>query len=130
MKATDFANFFEFFIQTKKDYGDIVLTNDDYDIENKDIPEIKYIVTDNQGIFHNRYIREIKELTDCFDSMLSDYIDSMIEEDGFEYDKDNKDTYYEQALKWCEKGNESEFFTDIIRALVNPSTIENDLQEN
>ena len=53
----------------------------------------------------------------------------IIEEDGFVYNKNNNEVYYEQALKWSEK-NECKFFTDIIRALVNPSTIENDVNES
>ena len=34
----------------------------------------KYDVIDDQGVFHTRHINDVKDLVDCFDSMLDDYI--------------------------------------------------------
>ena len=129
MKATEFANFFEFSIQTKEDYGELPkgLEHDCFCL--CDIKDIKYVVTDDQGCFSNRYISDVRELADCFDPELPDYIDSNIEEDGFVYDEKSNDTYYEQALKWCDNNGQYIGIKDIIRALVDPSTIEDDVKE-
>ena len=87
MKATAFCKFFEFTLY--KEHG--------FD---KEDGEYNYIAYDDQGVFHPRCVLKVDELTDAFDSMLKDYVNDNLEEDGFEYD-DHKGGYYEQALEWA-----------------------------
>ena len=123
MKATDFVNFFDFYIVTAKDYGKII----DKDIEPEEANDINYVAIDRQGVFQNRYIVNIQDIVDCFDSMLADYIDTNIEEDGFNYNPETGTTYYEQALKWVNENPDEEYYKDVIKALVYPETIINDV---
>ena len=91
MKATEFAEFFDFTISL----------NTEGLVDDCDDEPTKYIVEDNQWCFHTRFINEVDWLTECFDSMLMDYIEDYIEEHGFEYDDDNDErTYYEAAAEW------------------------------
>ena len=123
MKATDFVNFFDFCIVTAKDYGKII----DEDIEPEEANDINYVAIDRQGVFQNRYIVNIHDIVDCFDSMLTDYIDTNIEEDGFNYNPEMGTTYYEQALKWVKENPDEECYKDVIEALVYPETIIDDV---
>ena len=95
MKATEFCKFFEFTLH--KEHG--------FDEEDG---EYNYIATDDQGTFHPRYAIDVNELTEMFDSMLKDYVDDNLEEDGFEYD-DHIGAYYEQALEWA---RQNEFYKE------------------
>ena len=123
MKATDFVNFLDFYIVTAKDYGKII----DKDIDPEEANDINYVAIDRQGVFQNRYIVNIHDIVDCFDSMLADYIDTNIEEDGFNYNPEMGTTYYEQALKWVNENPDEEYYKDVIKALVYPETIINDV---
>ena len=125
MKATDFVNFFDFYIVTAKDYEEII----DEDIEPEETDDINYIAIDRQGVFQNRYIKNIRDIADCFDSMLTDYIDTEIEEDGFNYNPEIGTTYYEQALKWVNENPDDECYKDVIEALVHPETIIDDVTQ-
>ena len=113
MKATEFCKFFEFTLT--KEHGvvpesDVIFGGEEYN----------YIAIDDQGVFHSRYAMEVNDFIDMFDICLNDYIDSIIEEDGFEYDKEKEvdETYYEQALKWAKKNEYSPYITEVIEALV------------
>lgn len=112
MKATEFCKFFEFTLE--KEHG-IIPESELYAGE-----EYNYIATDDQGVFHPRYVMKVDELIDAFDICLNDYIDSNLEEDGFEYDKEKEvdETYYEQALKWAKKNKYSPCITEVIETLV------------
>lgn len=112
MKATDFANFFDFTIQKGEEldeFGEIS----------------KYDVVDDQGVFHTRHINDVKDLVDCFDSMLNDYIFDSLEEDGF-----GKEGFNEDTIKFAEKKYGDDCgFTEMIKAFVNPDLIEDDVYE-
>ena len=118
MKATEFCKFFDFTLEKCDidEYGD----------------ECGYKATDDQGVFYTRYVMDVKDLSDGFDSMLQDYIENDIEANGFDFDPTcDKQTYYEQALTWCDN-NEIWKNTDtreIIACLVNPDLIEDDLED-
>lgn len=111
MKATEFANFFDFTIQKGEELNEFRELS-------------KYDVVDDQGCFHTRHIDDVRELVDCFDSMLDDYIFSSLEEDGFE-----KEGFDEDTIKFAEKNYGECGFTEIIRAFVNPNLIEDDIYE-
>ena len=117
MKATEFCNYFEFTLVRENGVTD-------------DGKEYNYQVVDNQGTFDTKYIDKITELTDCFDSMLKDYIDDYIEENGFKYDKGSDRSYYEQALSWVVDTTLSETNTHwVIAALADPETLADDTSE-
>jgi hypothetical protein len=112
MKATEFAEYFEFTIQKGEEpdeFGEIS----------------KYDVVDNQGVFHTRHIDDVKDLVDCFDSMLDDYVFDTLEEDGFEVEG-----FDENTIKFAEeKYGKDSGFTEMIKAFVNPDLIEDDVYE-
>ena len=118
MKATEFAKWFDFTISLNTEnepdeFGDIT----------------KYIVEDDERVFCTRYIDSVWGLADCFDSMLMDYIESPIEERGFDYDINADGTFYEQALKWA-KANKDKVYSEYIEMLeciVDPDLIEDDV---
>lgn len=133
MKATEFAQFFDFTIYPREECvipqnlvgcGPFCMCEMD---------EIKYVVIDNQGIFQSRYISDVSQLSECFDSMLKDYIDDDIEDNGFVYNSKQKKTYYEQALEWLKKSSnemyKEGYLEEILKALTDPTTIEDDLKE-
>lgn len=116
MKATKFCEFFEFHIQpaTEPDeYGNMY----------------KYEVVDSQGIFDTRYVNEVKELPDCFDSLYDDYIFELFEEDGLEFSEsenkfqqiisamENNDRYYNSHIK------------EIVNCILDGNLIEDDVEE-
>ena len=107
MKATDFANYFDFDIQ-RCDTG--------------------YEVFDLQVCFDTRYIQDISELVDCFDSMLDDYVFD-IEDYGFEYDEDSPLTETEQAIEWMELDAPKFWSTklSVARCLAGQEEIENNV---
>ena len=112
MKATEFCKFFEFTLE--KEHG-IVPEADTFYGGN----EYNYIATDDQGVFNPRYAMEVNDLVDLFDICLKNYIDDNLEEDGFEFDKENtKEDYYEQALKWARENKYSPYIAEILEALV------------
>ena len=124
MKATEFCDFFEFSIK-RISYEE--LPEDEWFDERDTIYEVK----DDHSCFRSRYVSRVDTLSECFDSMLEDYIETFIEEDGFEYNERDNKTYYEQALEWCE---EQEYYKksdikEVIKCLINPSLIENDVEE-
>ena len=103
MKATDFANFFEFHIEIipTEDYIEILEDDNTDDLfcwatGNSTV----YAVIDDQAGFDTRYIDKVQDLTECFDSLHKDYIEDLIEEDGFECDetKDATSAYVLQSL--------------------------------
>lgn len=95
MTISDFCSFFDFTFQE----GNFILSDNDdnYMIE---AGEYKYMASDDQGCFCNRYANDIGDFISMFDSMVYDYIDSNIEEDGFIYDQKADGSYYDQAFKW------------------------------
>lgn len=137
MKATEFCDFFEFSIAriSKEEYKDI--KEDDnhwYNFHWADENEDNiYEVSDMQGVFEPRYINKVADLTECFDSMLNDYIDEDVEENGFTYDENNTEkTYYEQMIDWLptsETYKNSTGFIELVACLVNPWMIEDDAEE-
>lgn len=110
MRATEFCKFFDFTLV--KEHGFVPGSDDLYAGT-----EYNYIATDNHGVFQPRYVMDVNELTDMFDSCLKDYIDDMIEEDGFEVDE-HYGAYYDQAYEWA-KENETykEYYPTVIEAL-------------
>lgn len=118
MKATEFAKWFDF---------TITLNTENEADECGDVT--KYIVEDDERVFHTRYIDCVSDLADCFDSMLMDYIETPMEECGFDYDIDADGTFYEQALEWA-KANKSKVYDgyiEMLECLVNPEKIEDDV---
>ena len=110
MNATDFCNFFDFTIVKEHGY------NDD--------EEYNYIGIDDWGVFQNRYSEDIEGISEWFDSMLKDYIDDDIEENGFTHV--NNATYYDEALQWA-IDNKHDCYIPVLNALVNPETLVDDL---
>jgi len=128
MKATEFADFFEFWIEPT-DRKTVEKANDECVFNYADLNADKfYRVVDGQGCFRTRYISDIKDLAECFDSLLNDYIDEDVESAGFEYSESNPKTYYEQMLDYMLKDKEYAGVCEIVRCLVNPSLIEDDVE--
>ena len=123
MKATEFCHFFEFSISVSPLE---VVPKDERDCLNE---KWIYEITDDQGVFRTRYVDNIAGITDCFDSMLQDYIQDNLEEDGFE--PDPKENYWEQVLKWME-GNEYKGTDtcEVVQCLLNPALVEDDVKED
>ena len=118
MKATEFCEFFDFTIEKKEGHID-------------DVPcyegTYNYIGVDNEGVFCNRYAKDIKEIADWFDSMLLDYVQTPLEEAGFE--PPIKVNYWKAALEYIENKkdwNHSKL-TDVVMCLIDPDLIEDDL---
>lgn len=123
MKATDFANYFDFSIELIP-WNEVPEDDKAYLAKQTEI----YAVSDDQGVFHTRYINNILDLADCFDSMLNDYILNDIEEYGFEPNPQEND--WEQALKWMKEDNK-EFWKwkiAIVECLLDPNLIEDDVE--
>jgi hypothetical protein len=92
--ATELCGFFGFTISPVPQNPDV-----------KDAYGARYVATDNQACFSNRYIDEVSELADCFSGLLPDYIDGYLEEHGFCYvtgEDPLLPDYYEQAQGWIE----------------------------
>ena len=104
-------------------------TIDEYEANNNCYIEAgetyKYHAYDIQGVFNTRYVNELPELADYFDSMLFDYVDSLIEENGFNYDESADGSYYEQALAWISTNDDLKDTdtAEVIAALVNPELL-------
>ena len=108
MKATEFCKFFEFSLERKHGYDE-------------DEDEYNYVAMDDQGTLDPRYVMDVDDLTECFDSLLKDYIDDGIQEHGFEYNLMSDTSYYEQALKWIKtEANEliKKCYQEVVEALV------------
>ena len=137
MKATEFCDFFEFSIAriSKEEYKDIKKNDNHwYNFHWADENEDNiYEVSDMQGVFEPRYINKVADLTECFDSMLNDYIDEDVEENGFTNDENNTEkSYYEQMLDWLptsEIYKNSTGLIELVACLVNPWMIEDDTKE-
>ena len=126
MKATDFVARFEFSIR-RIPFEELP----EEEKEEFEGDEVVYEVSDDQGVFDSRYINHVSDLVNCFDSMLNDYVNDNIEEDGFEYNEDTSwKGYYEQALDWCEQQEDyrNSYLKEIIRCLAYPSAIEDDTE--
>lgn len=83
-----------------------------------------FVATDDQGVFHDREFYPASSASDCFDSMLIDYIEEPTEEYGFVYDETAVGTWYEQAEKWCDNNPDfPDYYADMIRVLANPDLI-------
>ena len=118
MNASEFADFFEFYIEYAPG------------IDDDGIP-YNYVVSDNEVVFQDRLIDNVSELADCFDSMLMDYIDGTLEDYGFVEDTHSNLSYYEQAQKWIETECPELRGTDtyeVICCLVNPKLIVDDVR--
>ena len=136
MKATEFCNFFEFEIQpiSKDAYKKInegVKGYHSFCWADENADKI-YEVNDLQGTFQSRYISKVSDLTECFDSMLDDYIDSNAEEDGFSIDENNTEKcYYEQMLDWMQSREDYKDtgVCEVVACLVHPDMLEDDTEE-
>lgn len=120
MKATELADFFDFTIRLNVD--------NELDEYGKDDDEpTKYVVEDNQWCFASRYIDDVSELTECFDSMLDDYIIRDLEEEfGFEYDyKTDERTIMEAAADFATEHDIS--YAEFVRAMAGYDEIEDDV---
>lgn len=120
MKATDFCKYFDFTLwvndtNEKDEFGDTS----------------KYLATDDQECFEPRYIDDVRELSDCFDSMLMDYVDSELYYHNFQYNSNSDKAFYEQAKEWIENTINNPLFDsytyEVICCLVNPNNIIDDL---
>lgn len=94
MKAYDFCKFFDFTF----DQGLFTCTeNESYSVE----PGVyRFIATDDQGTFCNRYANDVNDFIDSFESMENDYCIEPLETDGFVYDENINVPYYKQAYDW------------------------------
>lgn len=110
--ATDICGFFDFYIV--KESG-----------KKEDGEPYHYRVIDGQGVFGDRYIETIDGLTECFDSMLPDYVDYNVEEDGFREDENSPLSRYEQLQNWImtQKEYQDSYIYDWIMAVNAPSLI-------
>lgn len=113
MRATDFANFFDFTIkegETPDEFGEMS----------------RYDVVDDQGCFSTRHINHVRDLVDCFDSMLENYIFDNLVEDGYELP--NGFAFYDDTLEFAKENyGERAYITEVIAAFINPRLIENDV---
>lgn len=120
MKATDFCKYFDFTLWVND-------TNEEDEFGNA----TKYFATDDQECFKPRYIDDVRELSDCFDSMLIDYVDRELYYYGFQYNSDSDKAFYEQAKEWIENTINNPLFDsytyEVICCLINPDNIINDL---
>lgn len=120
MKATKFCDFFEFDIQ-KGSFRD----NEDGEI-------YRYQVEDTHEVFHTRYVDDVSDLTECFDSMLIDYIDSTLDDYEFVLNEESEKTFYEQAQEYIEKECSELYDTDtyhVICCINGNESIEDDIVE-
>ena len=129
MKATEFTKYFEFSISSINK-NDIDFDYDYFNYADENDNDF-YIVTDDQCVFRPRIISNVETLTECFDSMLHDYIDEDIEQSGFIYHADENDGYYEQMLDYMRNNDEynNTWVYDVVSCIVNPALIENDVKE-
>ena len=122
MRATEFADYFEFMIS---------LNNDGYKDELWNKRPSKYIVEDNQEVFHTRCIDDVNDLVFCFGSMLMDYVDCVLEDHGFEFDNKNDERdYYEAAADWVLDKDCELYDTDtahIVLCLAGEEVVEDDV---
>lgn len=118
MKATEFCKFFDFHIILN-------IPNTEEGAHRR------YAVIDDQGTFNTRYIDSVDELTDQFDTMLADYVDSTLLDFGFMPDEDVEFGFYKQALEFIENGDGEDLKgTDtynVIRCLTDSSLIIDDV---
>ena len=112
MNAYDFCKFFEFTLEKESGIAD----------EDFYTGEYSYRATDDQGVFHDRLVNDVKDLADEFDSMLQDYVQDDLEYNGFE--PPTNENYYEAALKWLETSELKDTdIHDVVRVLVNPDEL-------
>lgn len=120
MKATDFCKYFDFTLWIND-------TNEEDEFGNT----TKYFATDDQECFKPRYVDDVRELSDCFDSMLMDYVDTELYYHNFEYNPNTNKAFYEQAKEWIENTINNPLFDsytyEVICCLVNPDNIIDDL---
>lgn len=120
MKATDFCKYFDF-----------TLWVNDTNEEDESGYVSKYIATDDQQVFHTRYLDDVGFLASCFDSMLIDYVDRTLYYYNFQCDSNSDKTFYEQAKEWIENTINNPLFDsytyEVICCLVNPHNIIDDL---
>lgn len=92
MNASQFCEFFDFSFTENTD-------NIEFDGE---IP--KYYAKDNQEYFYTRTGNSASDFVNAFEICENDYIDSTLENFGFEYDEQiaRETSYYEQAQQWIE----------------------------
>lgn len=119
MKATEFCKLFDFTLEK----GEFEVKND----ITYDDGIYKYCATDDQACFHDRYVNDVNELVNEFDSCLQNYVNDYIEEDGFEYDKEKNETYYDQAIEFGKDiYDEDSVFMHILKVLFGTETLEDD----
>ena len=120
MKATEFCKFFDFTLERGKFEvkDDLVYLNGTY----------RYCATDDQYCFHDRYVNDVNDLADAFDSCLQNYVNDYIEEDGFKYDKEKDGSYYDQAVEFAEEFYKTDsVLTHVLKVLNGTETLEADI---
>lgn len=124
MKATEFCSFFDFSIEMSP--IEVVPEDEKEELNGKWI----YEITDNEGVFHTRYVDKITDITECFDSMIDDYIFGDLSEDK---DYDGSFDNLETVLKWLEADEDRKRFYsrhyEVVRCILDPSLIEDNVEE-
>ena len=118
MKATEFAEFFDFRIG---------FNSEEYANE-EDYEPSKYIVWDKQGYYTPWFIDDVSDLTWCVDTMCDDYVLRDLEDEyGFEYNKWADDrTIYEAAADFATVNYIS--YADVVRCIACYEEIEDDVE--
>lgn len=114
MKASEFAGFFEFSI-TREDH-----------LDEENFCK-RFIVTDKQGVMETRHISYVEGLSDCFDSLLDDYVNDNLKEYGFDFDRKSRKSYYSQALSFLKGKAAYKSLYDVINCLLHPEKIKDDV---
>lgn len=141
MKASEICDFFEFDIQRFENV-DISYFYDKmfaWGVDEEDTKSFTgFEVSDLQNCFRSRYITDIKDLIECFDSMLTDYIfdpfQDCLDEMGVsgQIDLEVEVDTMEDILTVLNthsnvKEHVGEGFYDLIASFVNPDLIEDDV---
>lgn len=111
MKASEFCKFFDFTYEKEHGYADTEFYSGEYN----------YKATDDQGVFHDRLVKDVKDFSDEFNSMLQDYIQDDLEEQGFE--SEVNENYWVSALKWIGDNENYKVTKDVIDCLLHPEHI-------
>ena len=114
MKASEFCKFFDFTYEKEHGYADTDYFTGEYN----------YKATDDHGCWNDRFVTNLEDFADEFDACLPDYIQDVIEEDGFE--EPNNENYWSAALKWINNREDKEYYKiirEVIECLLDPKKI-------
>lgn len=112
MKASEFCKFFDFTYEKEYGYADTDFYSGEYN----------YKATDDQGVFHDRLVKNVADFADEFDSMLQDYIQDDLDEQGFE--PELNENYWKSALLWIGDNEYYKITKNVIECLLYPEKIE------